>query len=142
MDKIRAVMIIEMMGRPPKHLQQSLTSHVEGIDKVDGVKIINNSESKPKKVKESKEEMYTCFSEVEVEADSFLTLIELIFDFMPSSIEVLSPNSLKMDIHDATSLLNTLSGRLHKYDEIAKVLKIKNQQLMQKLQEGQQASKK
>jgi hypothetical protein len=78
--------------------------------------------------------MFTCFAEVEFGVESFVRLTEIIFDFMPSSIEVIEPGELRMGMGDATSFLNTLTGRLHRYDEIAKLAQMRNQQLVQKMQ--------
>ena len=82
--------------------------------------------------------MYTCFAEVEIKVISLLRLIELIFDFMPSSIEILEPSELKFDVLETTSFLNNLTGRLHRYDEIAKIAQLQTQQYARKLQIMQQ----
>ena len=132
-QKIRAIMIIEIAGRPTEHVQEVLTNHIEQFKSVKGIKLISSEINEPKKL-EIEQEMYTCFAEVEVETESFPKLIDLIFDFMPSSVEIIEPTQLNFNLQEATMFLNTLSGRLHKYDEIAKVAQLQAQQLAKKLQ--------
>ncbi len=135
-QKVRAVMIVEVAGRPPEYIKQSLMNHTAQLRKVNGVEVIEETIHEPKKLKTGNN-VYTCFSEIEFETTNFLRLMEIIFDFMPSSIEILSPPELKLNIPEATSFVNTLAGRLHRYDEIAKIAKLQNQQLAKKLQEMQ-----
>lgn len=137
-QKIRAVMIIEIAGRPPEHIKEALKAHVGVMKNMKGVKYISETFSDAKLVDQEKE-IYSCFAEVEVEVETFLKLTELMFDFLPASIEVLEPESLRFNSQEATMFLSDLCGRLHKYDEIAKIAQMKNNQLMQHLQKIQQA---
>ena len=135
-EKVRAIMIVEIAGRPPEHIKQALESHVGQLEKIKNIRCISQSISEPKKL-EAEQEIYTCFAEVEVEAETLLNLIHLVFDFMPSSIEIIEPTELKFNMADATSLMNTLAGRLHRYDEIAKIAQIKIQQMAAQIQQAQ-----
>lgn len=131
--KIKAIIIVEIMGRPPEYAQDALKNHVGQIRNKKGVSVISESVSEPKKIENS--DLYTCFAEIEFEAETLFNLIEIIFDYMPSSVEILEPDELVFGINDATNFLNDLTGRLHKYDEIAKVAQIQNQQLAARLSE-------
>ena len=131
-EQIRAVLIVEVMGRPAGHVKEMLKEHVEKINDMKNVEVASIALSEPKELEQQKD-LFTCFAEVEVEADSLLHLVHLIFDYMPSSVEIIKPDKVEFNIADATSFLNDLSGRLHKYDEIAKIAKFQNQQLAQKI---------
>jgi hypothetical protein len=137
-QKVRAIMIVEIAGRPPEHIRQALLDHVGRMKSMKGVNYISERISDTKMIDKEKD-IYSCFVEVEIETVSFMRLTELMFDFLPSSIEVIEPDSIKFNSQEATMFLSDLSGRLHKYDEIAKVAQIKNQQLAQHLQKIQQA---
>ncbi len=137
-QKVRAIMIVEIAGRPPEHIKEALKAHVGVMKSMKGVNYISETFSDAKLVDKEKD-IYSSFVEVEVEVESFLKLTELMFDFLPASIEVLEPDNLKFNSQEATNFLSDLSGRLHKYDEIAKIAQMKNQQLMQHLQKIQQA---
>ena len=137
-ERIRAIMIVEMAGRPAKHVKESLERHVKQLnDKVKDIDVVSLSVSEAKEVEKGKD-FYSCFSEIEFDCPNFLRLVELVFDFMPSSIEIIEPAELRMNMQEATSFLNVLSGRLHRYDEIAKIAQLQNHQLVVRLQEMQQ----
>ena len=70
---VTAIMIVEIMGRPPEYLQKSLEEHIAKLDSVKSVKVIKKEFSEPKEIKESEDEnkgLFTCFSEVEFECES------------------------------------------------------------------------
>lgn len=126
------MIIIEMMGRPKEHLKTSLEEHIAKLEKIKKTSIIKKEFSEPKLIDEKKE-LYTAFSEVEIECEKFMTIVEIIFDFMPASIEIIEPSKLSLNLDEATSFLNNLTGRLHKYDEFAKIMKNKEIQYNQEL---------
>jgi len=134
---VKAVLIIEVVGRPAEYLKEALKTHVEGINKVKSTSVTNLKIADSKKI-EGQEDAYSCFAEVEVQTESLSSLMELVFEFMPSSVEILSPYNLEFNSQEASMLLNDLSGRLHKYDEIAKLAKIQVQQLAARFQQMQQ----
>ena len=139
-QKIKAIMIIEVAGRPPQYLTDSLKAHIEKINTIKGVKMISFKIAEARKIDEEKD-IYTSFAEVEVETETFGKLNELIFDFMPSSVEIIDPVDIIFDCQEATMIANDLAGRLHKYDEVAKVARMQIQQLAQKLQQLQSVGK-
>jgi len=126
-------MIIEIAGRPPEHIKESLEEYVKVIDKVKDVEIHSIKTSKPIEV-EGGNDLFTCFAEVDFEVDNFSRLSEIMFDFMPSSVEILEPSKINLNSSDATSLLNNISGRLHRYDDVAKVAHAKINELNSQLQ--------
>ncbi len=133
-QKITAIMIVEIAGRPGKHVKETLDTHIDQIKKLKDVMLINKTLSEPKIVDKEKE-IYTCFAEVEFETNNMKRVIDLVFDFMPSSIEIIEPAEVKLDLQETTSFLNDLTGRLHRYDEIAKVAQLQTQQLKNQLKQ-------
>jgi len=127
-------MIIEIAGRPPEHIKEALKTHILQFKEYKEVTLMSESFSDPKKI-DGSHDMYTCFSEVEFEVESFSRLMDIVFDFMPASIEILNPSQLEINVSDATSFLNTLAGRLHKYDELTGIAQIQAKQLAEKLKE-------
>ena len=121
-------MIVEMAGRPAMHLIESLKTHVDILRQVKDAEVHEIKVSEPREIKidgkddvKEGEEMFTAFAECDFEIPSFSRLTETMFDFMPSSVEVVEPDSVKLNLGEATDLLNNISGRMHRYDEIAKV---------------------
>jgi len=136
MEKVRAILIIEIAGRPAEVVSEALKQHSGKLKNVKGVKVFSEKFSEPKRL-ESEQEFYTAFSEIEIETESFAKLIELIFEFMPSSVEIFEPAEVLFNAQEATIFANNLASRLHRYDEIAKIAKIRVNQLAEKFQEMQ-----
>lgn len=134
---LKAILIVEVLGRPANYLPEALKTHVENINNIKNTRITNLKIAEAKKI-EGQEDAYSCFAEVEVETESLSSLMGLVFDFMPSSVEVLEPYDLEFNSQEASMFLSDLSGRLHKYDEIAKLAKFQVQQLTQRFQQMQQ----
>ena len=123
-------MIVEMAGRPPEHLKESLEKHIMILNDVNDIKVHSIKVSEPAEIKLEEKDpdgeiMFTAFAEADFECESFARLSETMFDFMPSSVEVIEPMKVTMDLHDATDLLNNISGRMHRYDEFAKMAQAK-----------------
>ena len=143
-EMVRAIMIVEMAGRPPEHLKESLEKHIKILDDVKDIEVHSIKISEPVEIKVDEvngekggEPMFTAFAEADFECESFARLSETMFDFMPSSVEVVEPTKVVMDLHDATNLLNNISGRMHRYDEIAKIAGARLQQMNGQLQLAQ-----
>ena len=125
--QIQAIMIIEVAGRPAEYVKQGLEIHIAKLDKVSDLEIISKKFSEPKKL--DNQEAFVCFSEIEFKVPSFQRLLDLVFDFMPSSIEIVHPGRIDLDSQEATMFVNNLAGRLHRYDELAKMAQFKIKQL-------------
>ena len=113
-----------MAGKPANHLEESLKNHIKQMGEG---KIVNLNSTKfhtPKEM-ENSGGMFTCFAEVEIEVETTKNLFEVILDYMPSSVEVIDPLENTIASEELTSLLNNLAGRLHRYDEIARMAKFK-----------------
>lgn len=142
-------MIIEMMGRPAEHLVESMKKHTGVLSSAKDIQIHSVEISEPKIVPVPKEkkyakgmELFNVFAEVEFEVENMVRLTQVIFDFMPSSIEILSPNKIEIISTDATDLMNNISGRLHRYDEFATIAGARLKQMDAKLLEAQEIIKK
>jgi hypothetical protein len=125
---VRAIMIVEVAGRPPEHLKSALSEHIGVLNKVNDITVHSIKLSEPREIENSKG-MFTCFAEADFECDSFARLSETMFDFMPSSVEIIEPSKVSLNMNEATNLLNNISGRMHRYDELAKIAGIKLKQM-------------
>lgn len=137
-------MIVEMAGRPANHVKESLTKHVGVLEKLSDIEVHKIDLSDAKEIEQPKdapktETMFTCFAEVDLETESFSRMTQVMFDFMPSSVEVIEPSKVQLESSEATELLNNLSGRLHRYDEVARVSQFKAHQLESQLKLAQES---
>jgi len=131
---VKAVFIIEILGKPPEHLVSTLENIIQGINQEKGVKVINKNIREPIELKENKE-FYTSFAEVEVETEDISQFIMLVFKYMPAHIELVSPERLVLTNADLNETLNELVMKLHGYDEIARGVEMEKKILENKLRE-------
>lgn len=124
-QKIVARVIIQMLGAPKKHIENTLKLYIDKIkEEHKNITIIREYESKAEKKKDSK--LYNVFSELEIEALGIEDLVWFCFDYMPASVEILKPDSLVYNAHEFTNFLNDLQARLHKVDMVIKNLSAEN----------------
>ncbi len=131
---IEAVMIIEIIGKPPEHLTETLEDMINQIGAEKGVNIIGTKIRKPVLMKDQKE-FYTSFAELEIKVETVLELTLLMFKYMPSHIEILSPQSFQLSNNELNEVLNEIIRRLHGYDEVARVIQAEKVILENKLKD-------
>src|SRR3989344_5327945 len=117
--EIKADLVLEILGRPAEHIKNALISLVEKLGTEKGVKINDKKIHEPTQIKEAND-LYTTFAEVSVELDSLENYFGIIFAYMPSHIEIISPSEFTLSNAHFNELGNKLIARLHEYDAIAK----------------------
>lgn len=115
MAKLKANMIIEIMGRPPKYVSEALNTLVVKLGSEKGVSLLNKKYHDPQKVEKSKT-LYATFAEIEVELDSLEMLFNILMTYSPSNIEVYEPDNFKLKSHELNEFANYVVARMHKYD--------------------------
>ena len=132
--KVSVIMILDIIGRPPEHLVESLEKIIEEMGKEKGVTLKSKQIKEPTVMKDQKD-FYTTFAEIEVEVDEILYLAILMFKYMPAHIEIIQPELIALSNNGFNDILNELARRLHGYDEIARIMQIEKQILLKKIQE-------
>lgn len=141
-DKIRAMFIFEILGRPPEHIKETMSQLVDKLAELPGIEIDKKIVHDPKPVKEenaNKEEnakgLFTTFAEVEILGKDINSLIMVVFYAMPSHVEIIEPEEIRFKNFEMSNLLSDLTVKMHRYDEIAKALTIERNMLIGKLKE-------
>jgi hypothetical protein len=133
-EKVRALMILEVIGRPAEHLTETLNTLTEQLSKEEGIELKDKKVNEPVLFKDQKD-FYTNFAEVEVEAKGLLHLIAIMFKYMPANVEIIEPENLRLTNNNMNEILNELVRRLHGYDEIARIIQMEKSILEKKLRE-------
>jgi len=136
-EKIRIIVIYEILGRPKEHLTLSLEKLIDSIGENKGVKIIERKVHEPHLIEEDKkksiaseEELFSTFAEVEMELDNLMLLFSLVLNTLPSNISIITPLELHLNNFDLSSVVSELAIKLHKYDEVSKTLLLEKNQLV------------
>mgnify|MGYP001615035052 CR=1 FL=1 len=132
-EKINALVIIEMLGRPADYIKQTMERLIkEQLSKERGIEILSKKISEPKKIEN--QELFSLFAELELNLESMNELILIIFKYMPSHIEIITPENLRMKNEDLNVISNEIIKRLHQYDEIAKALSVERGMLREQVE--------
>jgi hypothetical protein len=135
-EKIRALIIYEILGNPPEHIKKALEDFIKKVGDNPGVELVSFLVHEPKKIEEKNiKEIYSTFGECELLLDDLKILLLTVLNTMPATVEILSPGELKFKNFDLSETLNILTAKLHRYDEIAKVITVDNQHLNTRIQE-------
>ena len=134
MDKIKADLVFEILGRPAEHIKTALSGVIDKLGTEKGVKVNNKKIHEPTEVRESKD-LYTTFAEVSIEFDAIENLFGIIFAYMPAHVEIISPANFEITNLNLNELSNTILMRLHNYDAITKKLIYEKDFLVNKLRE-------
>ncbi|NQV08756.1 hypothetical protein HQ529_02800 [Candidatus Woesearchaeota archaeon] len=114
--------IVELFGKPRKHVQDSLKTYVTKLKIDPEAEIIKEEFSKPKK----QGDLYSMFVELEIWFKDVPKLIDFCFDYMPSSVEIIKPQKFEYNNDEFAGMLNDLQAKLHQLDMIVKNLKMEN----------------
>lgn len=119
---VRCRAIIEVLGKPKEHVENSIKEYVEHIKKDSELVILNEEYSEVSE----QEKLWSKFVELDIVIKGTKKLIAFCFEYMPSSIEVLKPENFVMTNPELSNFLNDLQARLHDVDMVVKRLKAEN----------------
>ncbi|MBT4824856.1 hypothetical protein HN695_01240 [Candidatus Woesearchaeota archaeon] len=118
-EKIIIRTIITMIGKPKEHLDKILKDYVEELKKEEGVIVLKSDFAEAKEEPEKKN-FFNAFVELELEFTNIDKLMWFCFDFMPTSIEIISPDKFVYNAQDFTNYLNEIQSKLHRLDMLIK----------------------
>ncbi|MEK6840960.1 MAG: hypothetical protein AABX79_03325 [Nanoarchaeota archaeon] len=131
---IKAMLILDIIGRPAQYLVENLEKIIEEMEKEKGVAVKSKSIKDPTTMKENAE-FFTTFAEIEVEVEDMLYLAVLMFKYMPAHVEVISPEKISLSNNGWSEILSELVRKLHSYDEVARIVQIEREELLKKIKE-------
>ena len=125
MEKIKANAIIELVGAPKEHIEQTMEKVITLIEENKDQEILKKEITEPKEQefphpqkKDEKIKVWSTFAELEVSFKDFDTLTNFCFEFMPSSIDILEPLTLEIDAQEINNSLNDILARLHQQSKV------------------------
>lgn len=121
MDKVKAKIIIEIMGRPADHLFKALNELVDKMGTEQGIRFINKIVNEPKAI-EKAPGFFTSFADLEIEFDSLKHFFNITFNYMPAHVEIYEPEKFKIEAFNLNEIANYIVSRLHRNEGIMKTL--------------------
>lgn len=115
---IRSWMMIEVLAVTESAARQALENHLKNMEREKGIIIVKKEFRKPVEVSnplQNIEKGYSHIVELEAVAKNYESLINIVMNYAPSSIEILEPEKLEMDIGEAQGILNSIADMMHKF---------------------------
>jgi hypothetical protein len=115
---IRAWMAIEVIAIDAGSAESSLKKHMDLMCKHDFALIYKKDLKKPEKVPhpfEKGKDAYSQVVEIELVTRRYENLFYLVMNYAPSSIEILEPAQLKIDMGEGQGILNSLAELIHTF---------------------------
>ena len=119
---IRCRAIIEVLGKPKEHVENSIKQYIEHIK--DDSELVMLSENYSEIQEQGK--LWSKFVEIELVVKGTSKLIGFCFEYMPSSVEIIKPSSFLLTNSEFANFINDLQSRLHNVDMVVKKLKSEN----------------
>lgn len=119
---IKFTAIIEILGAPKEHVEETMAKYIEKIKSEKTVKLVGSEISEA----EQKDKFFSQFAEIELLVKNTDGVIVFCFNYMPSSIEIMEPETIKFNSHQLSGFFNDLQGRLHQLDMLVKNLRAEN----------------
>ena len=136
--KVLARVIIEVLGGPKEHIETVIKNVIERLKKEKGIKIVSEKIFPTEQV----DKLFTTFAEIEFESETPNMLINICFDYMPSSIEILEPKNITFAALDFVEFFNDILARLHRSDMVVKNVNAQNIMLRKEIMALKGESKK
>ncbi len=115
---IKSWMMIEVMAISEKYTKEALKKHVEKMEKEKKTIIYKKDFKEARKVDKPFKNINSAYSQVvelELLTENYEQLVFLVMNYGPSSIEIMGPEHIKMDMGEAQGILNSMADIIHKF---------------------------
>ncbi len=115
---IQASMMFEVLAVTEEAAKEALESHVGKMESYDFVGMVKKELSQVEKVEKPMKGIETGFSQIcetEFLAKNFNSLVQLVLEFGPSSVEILKPEKYQLSAGEAHNILNTMAEMMHRF---------------------------
>jgi hypothetical protein len=120
LQRVRARLIIEMLGAPQDHVERTLKDYIGKLRQDKTIQMLKEDYS----TTEARDGgLFATFVEIEAWFKDTHHLLAFCFDAMPSTVEIIDPMEVKLSAGEFGMLLNDLQARLHTVDLALKQVK-------------------
>ena len=115
---IRTWMAFEVLAVTEEAADSSLKNHLEKMKKIPATLVYKSEFKKTEKVEnpfKKPKHAYSKVLELEMAARSFDALVFIVLNYAPTSVEVLEPEKVSMDMGEAQGILNTMAETMHSF---------------------------
>jgi len=121
--------LLEIAGSPKEHIEKAITLLVDKLEEADYLTELVSEEILEAEEHKDHKGIFTAIAEVEIWIKKEENLVDLAFDFMPASIEVIEPERSGISNKHLSNFMNELLARLHHSEMFVKDLSAQSQVL-------------
>ncbi|MFQ5647990.1 MAG: hypothetical protein ACE5FW_02030 [Candidatus Aenigmatarchaeota archaeon] len=118
---IKSSLIIEVLATSEDAAKSALEKHVKQLGEENGVLVYKKDWGGFKKVDKPFKDIETAYSyfvELEMLTRNFERLVYLVMNYGPTSVEILEPKHIKLDMGEAQGILVSLADIIHKFAQM------------------------
>ncbi len=115
---IKSGMMIEVLAGSEDAAKKGLENHIKKMDREDNTIIYKMDYKEIAKVEKpvpNVKEAYSYVVDLELLTNTYEKLFYLVLNYGPSSVEILEPKKIFMDVGEAQGILNSVSEILHNF---------------------------
>jgi len=115
---IQAAMMFEVLAITEEAAKEALQNHIEKMEKDGLVSMIKKEFLPVEKVEKPVQGIETGFSQVcniELIVKNFDTLVQIVLEFGPASVEILKPDKYQLSAGEAHNILNAMAEMMHRF---------------------------
>ncbi len=115
---IKATMIIEVLAVTEEAAKSALEKHVEKISQEEKTLVLEkrfHDSVEVEKPFRNIEKAYSILADVDFMTRDLDQMVKIVVSYAPSSIEILEPEKLKLDMGEAQGILNSMAELIHKF---------------------------
>lgn len=101
--------VIEVLGAPKEHVEDAVKLVVDRVHHQKDLDVVSEDTYEA----EEKGKLFSTFSEMEIWFRDTDVLTRFLFDFTPSSVEVMQPSTVPLDAHHLSGFLNDFLLKMH-----------------------------
>jgi len=115
---IKSLMMIEVLAISEEAAKSSLENHVKKMGREKKTIVYKKEFKEIVRVENPLppiKEAYSNVVELELVTENFETLVFLVMTYAPSSVEILEPVALNLEVGEAQGILNSIAEMLHRF---------------------------
>lgn len=107
--QVLARIIVEVLGAPKEHVEEAIKIVVDKVQSAEGLDVVSESTYEA----EEKGKLFSTFSEIEIWFKDLDVLTKFLFDFTPSSVEIIHPSKVQLKANILSGFLNDFLLKMH-----------------------------
>ena len=100
--------IVEIVGKPKEYVKDTIKEHLKKIKEDEEIELISEHIEPPVE----QDNFFSSFAEIEIITEDVEGLLNFCFDYMPSSVEILEPETLYIKGNNLSDFINDLQARV------------------------------